>query len=134
MSNEQPRRTSLSHDLRIFLLTLAAGTPAVVVALVLLWTGGLTEKVQWTLTVFVTFTWIGLAFVIREQVVHPLQMISNMLAALHEGDYSIRARPPSGDDALGLAMLEVNTLGDTLRKQRFDAVEATALLAKIMEA
>ena len=99
MSNEQPRRQHLSHDLRVFLLTLAAGTPAVVVALVLLWTGGLTDKVQWTLTVFVTLTWVGLAFVIREQVVHPLQMISNMLAALHEGDYSIRARPPSGDDA-----------------------------------
>jgi nitrogen fixation/metabolism regulation signal transduction histidine kinase len=131
--NEGPARGSLSHDFRIFFLTLAAGLPAVIVALVLLWSGDWSDKVRWTLTVVVGSTWLGVAIAVREQVIHPLQTISNMLAALHEGDYSIRARPPSGDDALGLAMLEVNTLGETLRKQRLDAVEATALLAKVME-
>jgi nitrogen fixation/metabolism regulation signal transduction histidine kinase len=78
-------------------------------------------------------SWLGFALALRERVVRPLQTISNMLGALHEGDYSIRARQYRDDDALGLAMLEVNTLGETLRRQRLGALEATALLSKVME-
>jgi PAS domain S-box-containing protein len=123
----------LSHDLKIFALALAAGLPAVLVSLILLWSGDFSARVQWTLTVVVGAAWMGFAFTLRHQVVRPLQTISNMLAALHEGDYSIRARQYRGDDALGLAMIEVNTLGETLRSQRLDAVEASALLSKVME-
>ena len=133
-----PRRTerdrkALSHDLQIFGLALASGLPAVLIALLLLWNGDLTSRVQWTLTVVIASAWLGFAFTLRHQVVRPLQTISNMLAALHEGDYSIRARQYRGDDALGLAMIEVNTLGETLRSQRLDAVEASALLSKVMQ-
>jgi PAS domain S-box-containing protein len=56
-----------------------------------------------------------------------------MLAALHEQDYSLRARRRSADDALGLVMLEMNTLGEQLRQQRLDVLEATALLRRVME-
>ncbi len=114
-------------------MALAAGLPAVVVAMVLLWTGQWSAKVQWTLSVFMVSSWLGVAIALREQVVRPLQTISNMLGALQEGDYSIRARQYRDDDALGLAMLEVNTLGETLRRQRLGALEATALLSKVME-
>ncbi len=58
--------------------------------------------------------------------------MSNLLAALREGDYSIRARGARADDALGEVLLEVNTLGETLRVQRLGAFEATALLRTIM--
>src|SRR3989475_8017666 len=37
------------------------------------------------------------------------------------------------DDALGEVMLEVNALAETLRQQRLGALEATALLRKVME-
>ena len=114
-------------------MALAAGLPAVVVAMVLLWTGQWSARVQWTLSVFMVSSWLGFALVLRAQVVRPLQTISNMLGALQEGDYSIRARQYRDDDALGLAMLEVNTLGETLHRQRLDALEATALLSKVME-
>src|SRR6202040_649309 len=46
--------------------------------------------------------------------------------------YSIRARGARADDALGEVLLEVNTLGETLRVQRLGAFEATALLRTIM--
>ena len=69
---------------------------------------------------------------LRERVVRPLQTLSNMLAALREGDYSIRARGADRDDALGLAFLESNLLGETLRTQRLGAMEATALLRTVM--
>ena len=114
-------------------MALAAGLPAVVVAMVLLWTGQWSARVQWTLSVLMASSWLGFALALRERVVRPLQTISNMLGALQEGDYSIRARQYRDDDALGLAMLEVNTLGETLHRQRLDALEATALLSKVME-
>ena len=58
--------------------------------------------------------------------------MSNLLAALREGDYSIRARGARADDALGEVLLEINQLGETLRVQRLGAFEATALLRTIM--
>jgi len=69
---------------------------------------------------------------VREHVVRPWQTVTNLLAALREGDYSIRARGAREDDALGEALLEVNELGETLRRQRLGAFEATALLRTIM--
>ena len=66
--------------------------------------------------------------------VRPLQTLSNLLAALREEDFSFRARTDrTEDDALTLAMREVNALADTLREQRLGALEATALLRKVME-
>ncbi len=121
------------HERRVFLLALLSGLPAVAVAELLLWTGGYTSKVAWTVTLLVVLFWLGVAFALRERVMRPLQTLSNMLAALREEDFSIRARGARPDDALGLAMFEVNSLGQTLREQRLGALEATALLARVME-
>ncbi|MEP6689560.1 MAG: ATP-binding protein [Gemmatimonadaceae bacterium] len=111
---------------------MAVGLPGSTVALALLWTGDHSAKLQWTLTAFVSVGWLALALALRERVVRPLQTISNMLAALREGDFSIRARNARMDDALGLALLEVNELSETLRQQRLGALEATALLRTVM--
>ncbi len=100
----------IRFDQRILLLALAAGFPAALVALILLWTGTYTPKVQWTLTVLVVGVWAGCSFSVRHRVVLPLQTLSNLLAALRESDFSIRARGASGDDPLGAVMLEVNVL------------------------
>jgi nitrogen fixation/metabolism regulation signal transduction histidine kinase len=105
----------------------------VAVAELLVWTGGYTPKVAWTVTLLVAVFWLGVAFALRERVVRPLQTLSNMLAALREEDFSIRSRGARTDDALGLALFEVNSLGQTLREQRLGALEATALLARVME-
>jgi PAS domain S-box-containing protein len=111
---------------------LLAGLPGIVVSLVLLWRDSYSAKVQWTVGLLVLGTWLITAFVLRERVVRPLQTLSNMLAALREGDYSIRARGAEREDALGLAYLEANLLGETLRTQRLGAMEATALLRTVM--
>src|SRR5438067_5372307 len=100
--------------------------------MILLWYGGFSTRVQWTVGVFVGAWWLIAALVLRERVIRPLQTLSNMLAALREGDYSIRARGAERNDALGLALLESNLLGETLRSQRLGAMEATALLRTVM--
>ena len=128
----EDRSDRLRHEQRVLLMALTAGAPATFISLYLIWSLDFTSKVQWTLSVFLLLTWLGLSWALREQVVRPLQTLSNLLGALREGDYSIRARGARVDDPLGLAMLEANTLGQTLREQRLGALEASALLGKVM--
>jgi nitrogen fixation/metabolism regulation signal transduction histidine kinase len=113
-------------------MALASASPGAIISLIFLWTGEYTPKVQWTLTVVIVAFCLGFAFALRERVVLPLQTLSNLLAALGEGDFSIRARGARGGDPLGEVMIEVNTLVETLRHQRLDALEATTLLRKVM--
>jgi nitrogen fixation/metabolism regulation signal transduction histidine kinase len=132
MATAKPREPRLSHDRRILLMALASASPGAIISLIFLWTGDYTPKVQWTLTVVIVAFCLGFAFALRERVVLPLQTLSNLLAALGEGDFSIRARGARGGDPLGEVMIEVNTLVETLRHQRLDALEATTLLRKVM--
>lgn len=123
----------MRHSLRVLLLALIAGLPGTALGLTLLWMGDFSARLQWTLTLLVAALWIGFAFATRERVVRPLQTLSNLLAALREGDFSIRAPGARSDDALGLVMLEMNALSEILREQRIGALEATALLRTVME-
>src|SRR5882724_4531488 len=131
--NRVPKsRYRLSHEGKLTWLTFSAAAPAIVVALALLWFGDYSAKVQWTLTILIVACFLVLISSAREHIVHPLQTMSNLLAALREGDYSIRARGASEDGALGEVLLEINSLGETLRLQRLGAFEGTALLRTIM--
>lgn len=132
MPRSHPREPRLSHDRRILLMALASALPGAAISLIFLWTGDYTPKVQWTLSVLIVTVCLGFAFALRERVVLPLQTLSNLLAALGEGDFSIRARGARGGDPLGEVMIEVNALVETLRHQRLDALEATTLLRKVM--
>jgi PAS domain-containing protein len=127
------RRARFHYERRIFLLAMMAGLPGSAVALILLWTKIQDPKVQWTLTVLIVGCWLGFAGAVRERVVFPLRTLSNLLAALQEGDFSVRARGAGIDDALGEVMQQVNAMGGTLREQRLGALEATTLLRKVME-
>lgn len=122
----------LTHDRRVLLMALASGLPGTSVALILLWSSDFTSKVQWTLTLFIIGLWWGVSFALRDRVVYPLQTLSNLLAALREEDFSIRARGQRRDDPLGEVLIEVNALADTLREQRLGALEATSLLRTVM--
>lgn len=126
-------RVGVSFETRVLLLALAAGLPGAAVGLGVLLIEGYSAKVVWTFGLLVFGCWLGFAYALRERVVRPLQTLSNLLAALLEGDYSIRSRGATSNDALGLAMLEVNALGETLREQRLGALEATALLRKVID-
>jgi two-component system nitrogen regulation sensor histidine kinase NtrY len=129
--NEKPPR--LVHEDRVLLLALAAGVPAVLASMIILWTGDYSARVQWTLSVVVMGCWLGFSFGVRDRVASPLRTLANLLEAMREGDYSIRARGVRNDDAMGEVMQQVNMMSETLRAQRLGAMEATTLLRKVME-
>jgi two-component system nitrogen regulation sensor histidine kinase NtrY len=126
------RGSRIKFERRVTLLALAAGFPAVMLCALLLWYDNYTGRVQWTVDLFLVLGWLGISFNLKQRIVRPLQTLSNILAAIREGDFSIRGRHALSGDALGEVMLEVNDLGQTLRGQRLGALEATALLRTVM--
>jgi PAS domain S-box-containing protein len=121
------------HDHRIVLMALLAGLPGIAVSLGFLWLGPYSARLQWTVSIFLFGSWFGFTYALRERVVRPLQTLSNMLAALREGDFSIRVRGAGTSGPLAITYLEANALEEVLREQRLGAVEATALLRKVLE-
>lgn len=125
-------RATVHFERRVLLLSIAVATPGGIVAFVLLWTGNLPTLTRVLLTLAIIVLWSLLAFALRAYVVHPLRTISNLAAALREGDFSVRARGESTSDALGLSLLELNRLGNLLHDQRLSALDASALARTVM--
>ncbi|RJP29920.1 MAG: PAS domain-containing sensor histidine kinase [Candidatus Omnitrophota bacterium] len=126
-------RYRIFYETRILLLALGSGFCGVSIALILIWTWGFTLKAELTLTMFIVLGWLGFAMAARERVISTMRMISNLLAALREGDYQLRAHGGVRDDVLKEVNREINSLADILQEQRRGALEATALLRKVMD-
>ncbi|HEV7859963.1 MAG TPA: ATP-binding protein [Pyrinomonadaceae bacterium] len=126
------RKGLLGYEHKVVLLALGAGLPAVLASLILLFKSDFSPVAVWTFSLIIISLWLGCVLALRRRVVRPLQTLTNLLAAFHEGDYSIRAHIVNHDDALDSVMREVNALGETLLEQRLGAMEATALLRAVM--
>ena len=71
----------------MLLLALAAGAPAVITSMIIVWfLADYPSRVQWTLSVVILGVWLGCAFSIRERVAQPLRTVANLLEAMREGD------------------------------------------------
>lgn len=132
MKQRDSRRAPLGYEARLTWITLGGAVPAVGTALWLLYATPHALKVTSTLTVAILLFWIGGVLWVRQAVQGPLYTLANLLMALREGDYSIRGRIQRRDDALGSALSEVNLLGDRLRTLKVGALEAAALLDKVL--
>lgn len=122
----------IGFEKQIAFRALIAGLPAVLATIILLWINEYSVKVQLTFDLFIICFWLGFSFSVSERITRPLQTLSNMLAALREGDYSVRARRARDAGALGEALREMNFLSAMLRRQRLSAMEATALMRAIV--
>src|SRR6185436_8434621 len=123
---------SLEHS--VFLLVVIAGLPAALALIYLTWGQDYSFEVRWTLTTFILLVWFGSAMVAYQMVQRVLFLQADLLGALREGDYSIRGTGAKKGTAGDLVMVEINALGDTLQRQRTEAVESTALLQSVMGA
>jgi len=107
--------------------------PALVVSGIFIWLQPWTLESKLSLIFAELFIWWLLAMALQEQTTRPLQTLANVISALREEDYSFRARGAATDDALGELSLEVNALADLLADQRIRAIEAAALLRRVVE-
>lgn len=110
---------------------MAALLPASGLALYFIWRAEYEPSLQWLLTAILLAFPIALPLALNRQINRPLQTLSNLLAGIREGDYSINARS-RGHDAMALVLDEANLLINVMREQRLGAVEATALLQTVM--
>ncbi|HEV7509274.1 MAG TPA: ATP-binding protein [Thermoanaerobaculia bacterium] len=125
-------RPALAFEDRVLLLALGTGFPGAVLSLFFVFYDKHSLRLRLTVTLFVLYFWVWFALKLRDKVVRPLQTFANLLSALREGDFSQRAHPPREPDALAHVVDEVNAIGEVLREQRLGAVEAAALLHRVV--
>ena len=68
---------------------------------ILIWMRPWPNDVKIALTALEFFLWLVLTLALLDQIVRPLQTLTNVVGALREEDYSFRARGAAPNDALG---------------------------------
>ena len=131
---------NIAYESRVFLMALAVSAPGAAVALVLVWRSrDFSPSVHWQITGAIVAASLFMAGALRRRILFPLQTIANLMAALREGDFSVRGRETRQGrelrpgDTLEELTREVNALAQTVYEQRLGALEATTLLRKVME-
>src|SRR5579862_6101851 len=127
------RRLKILYEKRIALFAILASLPGMVFGTTLIWTHSWTQDVKISLTIVEFFLWLVFTLALLDQIVRPLQTLTNVIGALREEDYSFRARGAAPNDAMGELALEVNSLADILTEQRLQSIEATALLRRVVD-
>jgi two-component system, NtrC family, nitrogen regulation sensor histidine kinase NtrY len=124
------RRLSFERRLRLWLYLL--GLPMAVMCWLLLRWYSVEPLEQCFVLLALVLGWMFAVSLLMEQIVRPLQTLANVVAALREDDYSFRARGGQRNDAIGDLALEVNRLAGMLQGQRSGALEAMALVERVM--
>lgn len=128
----QKRGSRLNFEHRVLLRAFLICFPSVVLSAVLLWRSDLTHLTRWTILVLLAVFILVTAISLRNLVLRPLQTLSNMLSAIREEDYSVKARGGGHHDALGQLVLETNALAEALRGRQDRDIEASALMKQVM--
>src|ERR1035441_9548375 len=127
------RRNRRSAGRRAWLVFFLLSLPALLFAAILIYREKITAAPAMLIAGCLLLYLLLVAAALIESMIRPLQTLSNVVASLREGDYSFRARGALARDPLGELSAEVNALADLLQKQRVRSLEATALLARILE-
>jgi two-component system, NtrC family, nitrogen regulation sensor histidine kinase NtrY len=128
-----PARRWHSAVRRVWLYALLLSLPALLSTAILLYARRM-DPTPALLVIFCLLLYVALVTsTLVDGLVRPLQTLSNVVSSLREGDYSFRARGAGAPDALGELSGEINALADLLQKQRVRSLEATALLARMLE-
>ena len=117
---------------RLTAVIAASSLVPTLVAATLIWRSALSP--QWRLTAIaalIVFS-IGSAAYVGSRSKYRLRTLSNLIAALREGDFSFRARQHSRTDPFEEVIAELNLLAENLRRHRVEDLEATALVREVM--
>jgi two-component system, NtrC family, nitrogen regulation sensor histidine kinase NtrY len=127
----KPHRAPFERRVNRFALFLVA--PALIVSAILIWRQPWPLGSKFLLFGTESFACFLIGLALHDHVVRPLQTLANVVGALRDEDYSFRARLAVPNDALGELSLEVNALADLLAQHRTGAIEAAALLQRVVE-
>lgn len=70
---------------------------------------------------------------LHQKSAYQFRSLSNLLDAMVQGDYSLRARSSHNNLALNELVLTINTLSERLNKQRMQSIESQLLLNTVIE-
>jgi len=130
--SQPPRRFRLNFEHRVLARAVLISLPSFALAAVLLWRIDLSHLTRWTILLILAALALVTAISLRNVVLRPLQTLSNMLSAIREEDYSVKARGGGHHDALGQLVLETNALAQSLRERQDRDIEASALMKQVM--
>jgi two-component system, NtrC family, nitrogen regulation sensor histidine kinase NtrY len=102
------------------------------VAAVFIWRSDLPGQWRAVFVILLTIASIGATVFVSSRSKYRLRTLSNLLAALREGDYSFRVRGKSRSDPFDEVIAELNQLAETLRRNRVEDLEATGLVREVM--
>ncbi|HET7435283.1 MAG TPA: ATP-binding protein [Thermoanaerobaculia bacterium] len=122
----------LNYQRRILGVALLAVLPLAGAALLLALSGEFPRIVVWTIVLLVVLSLLIATVALREVVIYPLRTLANVISAIREEDYSIRARESFSSAAFGELMAELNALSDALRRRHLAVVEAAALVRAVI--
>ena len=125
-------RNFFSYERRIVGTALLAVVPLAAAAILLVAAGDYPDVVTWTVALLVGATLGIVTIALREVVVYPLRTLANVISAIREEDYTIRAREATDPNVFGEIMLELNDLSATMRARHLAALEAAALVRAVI--
>ena len=127
------RKLRRVYERRIHGFSILLAGPGLIVAIIFTFQQNWSRDAKWSLAVALVLFFFIFEAVLHDQVIRPLQTLTNVISSLREEDFSFRARGAVQNDALGELATEVNALADTLSAQKTFAVEATELLKRVLE-
>ncbi len=132
--SDSPGRSRWAFERRIIVLSVALTAPALMLGEWWIWRLELQGIWRGVAAAALLAILVALGSALRKSVIEPLRGLTNVVEAYRGGDYTIRSSRERPGDALGDLVHEINNLGDTLHQQRLRALEATALLDKLINA
>src|SRR5713226_1899329 len=127
------KRQRAPFERRVTRLSILLAAPALLVSGIVIWLQPWSLQSKLMILGAESFACLLIGAALHDHIVRPLQTLANVVGALREEDYSFRARLAVPNDALGELSLEVNALADLLAQHRTGAIEATALLQRVVE-
>lgn len=118
---------------RLALIALGCSLPAAIVAGWAAWHYAPTLELRIVALTLIALAWAAGGWFVRRASIAPLNTIANLIEAIRMGDYTVRGRRASNDDAIGQVTREVNALGASLHEQRLASMEAGAFVTAVLE-
>jgi two-component system nitrogen regulation sensor histidine kinase NtrY len=133
IQRDKRKRRQVPFERRVAGYAILLVAPGLIISAVLVWLQSWSLQSKLMFLGAEAFACLLIGVALHEHIVRPLQTLANVVGSLRDEDYSFRARLAIPNDALGELSLEVNALADLLAQHRTGAMEATALLQRVVE-